>query len=302
MFKEKLYLYVDKEDSSEFRKIVDPEKTRVFDKNDFKRFYGDRHLNSLTTFSKIYFLNMLFRMNMLNGNESFYFTDDDILLFNDSFKELENSDKAVFSKDMILIIDRVYPSWKNLYSWISKNFDSKDNLCTCATNFYFPKSMVNDLAREFVKTFDEMIEILYEDREYSGQINKKSKSTRNAAFAIFYLDTPFFNVVFPRLGKENYQHSQIYLTAYSHFRRIKDALKTEDTGTILKKYCDNKAVYPKKQPLYHFSVNNKLPLMRDCFNYYNGNDFACPNINDILKENPREEKKIEKKPKTKSLF
>jgi hypothetical protein len=300
MFRENLYLYVDKEDSSGFRKIVDPERTKVFDKKDFKEFYGDKHLDSLTTFSKIYFLNMLFEKNLIN--DSFYFTDDDVLLVNESFREVEKSENAVYATDMILIIDRVYPSWKTLYSWIKQNYDPNNSLVTCATNFYFPKRMIRDLSFHFTKTFKEFIDILYNDRVYIEELNKKSKSTRNASFAVFYLDTPFFNIVFPKLGKENYTRCQINLTAYSHFRRIKDKLNTTETSKILEKYYSTKIAYPKKQPLYHYSVNNKLPLMRDSYNYLNGLNCLKTNINDILMENPRELKKLEKVTKPKELF
>jgi len=267
MFKERLFLYVDQYDSSEFRKIVDPEHTTVWDKNDFIKYYGDKYLTSLTTFSKVYFLNMLLAENLID--DSFYFTDDDILLFNDSFEALGTSEKAVYAKDMILIIDRIYHSWTSLFTWIEKNFDFNDNLCTCATNFYFPKNMIEDLKHHLTSVFEEFIEILYEDSAYIDAINEKSRSARNASFAVFYLDTPFFNIVFPRLGKEKYVHSQIYLTTYSHFRKLRDSLKTNDTGKILEKYFTKKTQYPVKQPLFHFSVNNKLPLMKDSFNYFN---------------------------------
>jgi hypothetical protein len=50
--------------------------------------------------------------------------------------------------------------------------------------------------------------------------------------------------------------------------------------------------YPDKQPLVHFGVTNKLPLMRDCFNYYNGNEMVCKDIDDILMENDKEKKKL----------
>lgn len=61
--------------------------------------------------------------------------------------------------------------------------------------------------------------------------------------------------------------------------------------------------YPAKQPLVHFSVTNKLPLMRDCYNYLNGKEYACENIDDILVENPKEKNYLIKNKKTtKSLF
>lgn len=298
---ENLYLYVDKEDSSEFKKIVDLNKTKIFDKNDFKNFYGEKYLESLTTFSKIYFINMLLKMNLIN--DSFYFTDDDVLFFNDSFKNVASCDKAVYARDMLLIIDRTYANWPKMNEWIKANF--KDNLYTCATNFFFPQFMLSNFSKEFTKAFDEYIQILYDDRQYIEELNNKSRSKRNAAFPIFYLDTPFFNVVFPRLGMYNYKLAQIYLCSYSHFRKVKNSLHTEDTGKILDKYYSNKAIYPEKQPLYHYSVGNKLPLMRDSYNYFNNHEYVCKNINDILNENPKERNKIIKEKqiaKTKALF
>ncbi len=299
--KKRMLLYVDQDDSSEFRKIIDPTTTFVFDKKDFRKYYGEKYLSSLSTFSKIYFINMLLKENLLD--DSFYFTDDDVLFFDNSFEKVIESEKAVYSKDMILIIDRVYPSWKKLYSWISKNFDSNNNLCTCATNFYFPKSMIPDLKIHFNSVFDEFIQVLYEDQAYIEELNNNSRSLRQRSFAVFYLDTPFFNSAFPRLGMEKYQLSQIYLTAYSHLRKIKEKLNTKDTGKILEKYFSTMKSYPAKQPLVHFSVTNKLPLMRDCYNYLNGKEYACENIDDILVENPKEKNYLIKNKKTtKSLF
>ena len=72
----RLFLYVDQDDSSEFCKIIDPKTTTIFDKNDFRKYYGKNYLETLTTFSKVYFLNMLLKENLID--DSFYFTDDDV--------------------------------------------------------------------------------------------------------------------------------------------------------------------------------------------------------------------------------
>lgn len=298
-FKEDLYLYVDQDDSSEFRKIVDPTKTKIFDKKDFRKYYGEKYLPSLSTFSKIYFLNMLLKENLLE--DSFYFTDDDVLFFDNSFEKVVESEKAVYSRDMILKVNEVYVNWPKMNDWILKNFDSKNNLCVCATNFYFPKSLISDLRKHFNEVFDEFIQILYDDRKYIDELNDKSRSLRGRSFSIFYLDTSFFNVAFPRVGLEKYSLSQIYLTPYSHYRKLKEKLNTKDTGTILENYFKGMKSYPAKQPLVHFSVANKLPLMRDAFNYFNGKEYACNNIDDILIENPKEKNKLDKD-KTKPLF
>jgi hypothetical protein len=182
-FKENLYLYVDKDDSSEFRKLVDPNTTKVFDKKDFRSFYGDKYLESLSTFSKIYFINMLFHKDLLN--DSFYFTDDDVLLVNESFRALPESDTAIFARDMFLVIDKAYARWPKIKAWLSTNFNRNCNLATCATNFYFPKQMVASLKPEFIKAFNEYHEILYNDKNFIEQINSKSKSARGKAFPVF---------------------------------------------------------------------------------------------------------------------
>jgi hypothetical protein len=297
--KGRLFLYVDQDDSSEFRKIIDPSTTTVFDKNDFRKYYGDKYLESLTTFSKIYFLNMLFKMKLLD--DSFYFTDDDVLFVDDSFKEVENSDNAIYSKDMFLKIHDYYTQWPGINNWINENYRDGYTLSVCATNFYFPKRVISELRDNFTKHFDEYLDILYKDRKYIEELNKKTRSLRKASTQVFYLDTPFFNVVFPKIGLENYKLAQIYLVAYSHFRHLKDKLNTTNTSCILEKYFSKMKSYPIKQPLVHFSVTNKLPLMRDCYNYFNETKYTCENINDILTENPKEEKKLMKS-KTKSLF
>lgn len=295
--KENLLLYVDQDDSSEFRKIVDPSKTTVFDKKDFRKYYGDKYLPTLTTFSKIYFLNMLLKENMLN--DSFYFTDDDVLFFDDSFKNVVNSENAVYSKDMFLKIHDYYTQWPGINNWINENYRDECTLSVCATNFYFPKRVISELRDNFTKHFEEYLDILYNDRKYIEKLNKKTKSLRKASTQVFYLDTPFFNVVFPKIGLENYTLAQIYLTSYSHLRGIKEKLNTTKTHDIVEKYFSKMKSYPEKQPLVHFSVTNKLPLMRDCYHYFNGQKYECENVNDILKENPKEEKKIKK---SKKLF
>jgi hypothetical protein len=295
----RLFLYVDQDDSSEFCKIIDPKTTTIFDKNDFRKYYGKNYLETLTTFSKVYFLNMLLKENLID--DSFYFTDDDVLFFNDSFEKVVESEKAIYAKDMFLKIHEYYNEWPKIKNWINENYRDDYTLSACATNFYFPKNTIPELRKHFTKHFDECISILYDDREYIQKLNEKSKSTRNASAQVFYIDTPFLNIVFPKIGLENYTLSQIYLSFYSHLRGIKEKLNTIKTHDIIEKYFSKMKEYPARQPLVHFSVTNKFPLMRDCYNYFNGQNYVHENIDDILKENPREKKKL-LKPKVKKLF
>lgn len=251
-----LILYIDKNDSRAFRNIVNKD-TMVFDKNDFEKFYGASYLTSLSTYSKVYFLNFLLQEGILN--DSFYFTDDDVFFFNNSLTDIENSELAIYDTDMMLKIHETYRKWRTLYKWITDNWNDNNSLDTCATNFYFPTSMMKDFKDVYLEQFKQMHNILLQDRVVIDGINRQSRSKRNKGFAVFYLDTPFFNVVFAKLGLENFKKMPITLTFHSDIEDIS-----------IEKYVSKLKGYPTHQPLQHFSVVEKYELMKKFFEYYNG--------------------------------
>lgn len=289
-FKEKLIVYVDKDDSSEFRKIVD-ENTTIFDKKDFRDFFGNRYILELSTFNKVYFIYFLFKKGLLN--DSFYFTDDDVLVFNESFSDMVNCDKIFYARDMILIIDRLYTNWKSVNDWLNENYNPETSLALLASNFYFPKHILSELKKHYIEVFDSMIEVLRNDIDYIRNLNESTRSKRTVAFSVFYLDTPFFNVVFQRLPAELFMHKPIKFFAYSHVRKAKELIHSEKTKDCLNLiFTKQKATYPKTQPLYHYNINDKVPIIQECFNFLNELEPSIVNVNDLLSINPREKSKI----------
>ena len=295
IFKENLLLYVDKEDSSEFCKIVDPAKTRVFDRNDIIKFYGYLYLPNAPYCKKMYFINMLAEMGLLN--DTMYMTDDDILVYDESFNDIINSDKIIYDKEPFPKVETNYNSWKPVYNFFKSEMTGKP-LHTRATNFFVPKTYVKEFADMFIKKFHTFIRILKSESAYIDYLNNKSNSKRGCDWSVFYVEVPFFDVVFSSLNPDYFKFIPFYCVAYSELRKIKDKQKTTDNSVIMPYFCKRKP-YPQKHPLLHFNVVNKEAIMTDSFNYLNGRELQYNDVNKLLAQTPREEKKLKT---AKSLF
>jgi len=296
IFRENLLLYVDQEDSSEFRNLVDPTKTRIFDKNDIIKYYGDLYMPNGKYFKKMYFINMISEMGLLN--DAIYMTDDDVLVYDKSFNDMLSGDKIIYDKEPFPLVDRCYPNWKPIYNWFKENIP-ENSLHARATNFFIPKLYIEEFANAFIKYFYDFIRLLKSQSNHIDYLNNKSRSKRGCDFSVFYIEVPFFDVVFSSLNHDYYNFLPFFCVAYSELRKIKDRLKTVDTKTIMEVFCYKRKPYPNKHPLLHYNVINKEVFMIDSFNYMNGRDLIYNNIDDILKQNPKEFKKMEMAKSTK---
>ena len=295
ILKENLLLYVDKEDSNEFRKIVDPNKTRVFDRNDIIKFYGDLYLPNAPYCKKMYFINMIAEMGLLN--DTMYMTDDDVLIYDESFYEMMKHDKIIHDRDTWPKIEDYKRKWPVVYKWYKDNI-SGDPIHMMATNFFVSKVHIKEVSELFMTKFASFIRLLKSESDFITTLNEKSKCNRNCDFSVFYLEVPFFDDVFASLNHDYLQKSPITCVSPSELGKLRDKLNTKDTELIMSKFI-KKALYPKKQPLLHFNFANKEAMMTDVFNYLNNKDMKYANINDLLKIYPKQAKKI---PPTKSLF
>ena len=292
ILKENLILYVDKEDEKEiqqFRDIVDLTKTIVFDRNDIIEFYGDLYLSNAPYCKKMYFINMLITRGLIR-KDSLYMTDDDILVYDRSFYDIMNSDKIIYDKEPFPKVESNYNSWKPVYDFFKSNGDIK-HLNPRATNFFIPKNYISGFANKFYDKFSVFIEILKGEEERITQMNNKSSSKRGCDWSVFYVEVPFFDVVFSAMDHDWFKFIPFYCVAYSELRKLKDKLKTDDTKTIMEKFCVRKP-YPQKHPLLHFNVVNKEPLMSESFNYLNNKPMKHTFIDTLLVENPKERKKL----------
>jgi len=289
IFRENLLLYVDKEDSSEFRKIVDTTKTRIFDRNDIIKYYGDLYLTNAPYCKKMYFINMISQMGLLN--DSIYMTDDDVLVYDKSFNDIINSDKIIYDKEPFPKVDSAYSTWKAVHNFFTSNMINVP-LRARATNFFIPKMYIKEFTDAFVKYFNEFIRILKSESDYIDYLNNKSKSKRGCDWSIFYIEVPFFDVVFSSLNHDYFKFLPFYCVAYSELRKIKDKYKITDTVKVMEYFLAKRKPYPQKHPLLHYNVISKEAFMTDSFNYLNTMPMKWKNINDILRQTPREEKKL----------
>jgi len=295
ILKENLLLYVDKEDSSEFRNIVDPNKTRVFDRNDIIKFYGDLYLSNAPYCKKMYFINMISEMGLLN--DDIYMTDDDILIYDESFYDIMKSDKIIHDRDTWPKIENYKKQWPIVYKWYKDNL-SNEPLFMMATNFFIPKIHIKEVTDMFITKFASFIRLLKSESNFIDELNKKSRCTRNCSFSVFYVEVPFFDDVFGSLNRDYFQKIPITCVTPSELSKLRDKLNTKDTKIIMEKFT-KKSLYPNKQPLLHYNLANKESFMTETFNYLNNIKLNYPNINDLLKNYPKEEKKIQK---PKNLF
>lgn len=295
--KENLILYIDKEDSSEFESIIDKSKTTIFNRSDIIKYYGDLYLTNAPYCKKMYFLNMIAEMGLMN--DDLYMTDDDILIYDKSFYDIKKSDKIIHDRDTWPKIEDYKRKWPIVYKWYKDNMDG-DPLNMMATNFYIPKKYINDFSKTFIKKFFSFIRLIKSESDYIDELNSKSKCNRNCDFSVFYLEVPFFDDVFSSLDREAFTKIPITCVGPSELGKIRDKLDTFDTNRIMEKFV-KKSLYPKKQPLVHFNFANKEPLMSETFNYLNHKKLKYSNINNLLIQYPKEKKKIELL-KVKSLF
>jgi hypothetical protein len=300
ILKENLVLYVDKEDDKEiqqFRDIVDLSKTRIFTRKDIMAYYGsvDLYLPNAPYCKKMYFLNMIFHIGFVN--DDLYMTDDDVLVYDESFYEMMKHDKIVHDRDTWPKIEDYKRKWPIVYKWYKDNIDGKP-IHMMATNFFVPKVHIKEVKLMFINKFASFIRLLKSESDFIDKLNKKSKCNRNCDFSVFYLEVPFFDDVFASLNHDYLQKIPITCVSPSELGKLRDKLNTKDAKLIMSKFV-KKALYPKKQPLLHFNFADKEAMMIDVFNYLNDKPMKYPNINDLLKVYPKQAKKISL---TKSLF
>lgn len=279
ILKQNMIIYIDNYDSSEFRKIIGNDKVKVFDKNDIKEYYKDIYMEEYKYGAKVYFINMLCKLNLLN--DSLYFTDDDVLIYNEeSFKNIESSDKIIHSKDFMHF--DMYKVWPKINDYIKQNINI-DNITSPSTNVFIPKCYIKEFSENFIKVFEEFIPIIFQYKYEFIKLDNKSKSLRNTATLTFYLDTPFFNCVYQRMRNVKFQNINFQCCTYKNIFDIKIKLKTNNPDTILNYYINKLKLYPQKQPIIHIYITNKLQLMKVIYNYLN-NIRNYENINDLFKQ------------------
>jgi len=293
--KENLILYADKEDSSEFHKMVDPAKTKVFDRSDIIKFYGDLYLSNAPYCKKMYFLNMIAKMGLMN--DDLYMTDDDVLVYDESFYDMMKSNKIVHDRDTWPKIEDYKNKWPIVYKWYKDNMNGEP-LFMMATNFFVPRVHIKEVSEMFITKFASFIHLIKSESHFIDKLNAKSNCNRNCDFSVFYLEVPFFDNVFASLNHDYFQKIGITCVAPSELSNLRDKLNTKDTRVIMQKFV-KKAIYPKKQPILHYNLANKEPFMTETFNYLNNIKLNWSNINDLLKQYPKEAKKISK---SNSLF
>jgi len=230
-------------------------------------------------------------------NDDLYMSDDDILVYDESFYDMMKSDKIVHDKDTWPKIEDYKKKWPIVYKWYKDNMEGKP-LFMMATNFFVPKIYIKEVREMFMKKFDSFIRLLKDQSSFIDELNRRSKYNRNCDFSVFYLEVPFFDDVFASLNPTYFQKISINCVVPSELSKIRDKHNTTNAPFIFEKFT-KKSLYPKKQPLLHFNLANKEPFMIDTFNYLNNNKLNCPNINDLLKQYPKEQKKIKQ---SKELF
>jgi hypothetical protein len=286
--KENLIMYADKEDASEYRNLVDPKKTKIFDRNDVIKYYGELYLPNAPYCKKMYFLNMIFEMGLVK--DDLYMTDDDVLVYDESFYDMMKGDKIIHDNDTWPKIEDYKNKWPIVYKWYKDNISGKP-LNIMATNFYVPKNHIKEVSEMFVTKFASFIRLLKSESDFIDKLNRKSNCNRGCDFSVFYVEVPFFDDVFGSLNRDYFQKMGITCVVPSELSNLREKLNTKDTSVIMEKFV-KKAIYPKKQPILHYNLANKEPFMAETFNYLNNRTLNWPNINDLLKLYPKEQKKI----------
>lgn len=299
VFRQNLIVCVDKDDSTEFRKIID-EGTIVFDKNDIKEFYGDKYLEGAWYCAKMMYLNMIFRKNIIKG--ALYITDDDVLCFNHSLSDIQYSSKIEYDHDIAMIQNRpitdiiveMYQDWNGISDWLVAHLKDKPFYKAAATNVFFPDHLATKFMEIFTSYYETYHEVIFKNLKYINECNLRTKSSRGVNTTTFYLEVPFFNSVYACFDKSEVKETPMYLFIWSKWKGF---IKDNETKEILESYFNyNNKTYPKVQPLVHFSITNKILVMRNVYNYLNNID-EFDTIDYILNN------KLIKKPKlSKALF
>ena len=303
IFKEDLIVYVDKKDSTEFEKIADLSKTKFYNENDLISYYGETYIEYLRTFKKVYFINMLLEMGEIDDN--FYFTDDDVMLF-DRMDGMKDLDFIVYDNEVSQMSKVFVESWKVIEEYRVKNM-GKINRNFAATNFYIPLNKIPELTIKFKEMFYPFMEMLKKDYDYIEKVCTTTRSARNCNTLVFYLDALFLNTLMSNIFDGSEKSKDVVKPTYRYIRGMKEKTKTTDAKIIweaFKKKIDTRSKWPKAQPMFHFVVVNKIPLMTEFWNLYNDQEFMYSNINDLLMLNPKERSKIlkEEKENAKHLF
>jgi hypothetical protein len=229
--------------------------------------------------------------------DDLYMTDDDVLVYDESFYEMMKHDKIVHDRDTWPKIEDYKKKWPIVYKWYKDNI-SGEPIHMMATNFFIPQVHIKEVREMFITKFISFIRLLKSESNFIDKLNAKSNCNRNCDFSVFYLEVPFFDDVFASLNHDYFQKIGISCVSPSELGKLRDKLNTKDTKLIMSKFV-KKALYPKKQPLLHFNFADKEAMMVDVFNYLNNKKMKYSNINDLLKVYPKQAKKI---PTSKSLF
>ena len=277
-----LYIYVDKYDSTEYRNITN--NTNIFDKNDFIEYYGNNYYPYFKTFNKILFINMLYNKGMLN--ESFYFTDDDTLIYNNIFYEMENSNNIICVNEPFLNMYNTYKDWKNVYNWFSNDYDFKYKE-VLASNFYIPINSIHIFCNQLNYKLYELFNILKNDCDIINDMNNKCKS-RTGAKPIFFLDALILNIILQLFN--NVERRCISFGIFSQLIKYKNNKRLINTVDVLDECV--KITKSKKQYIIHFIINDKKYLMSIFYKYLNNIIIDDVFIDDVLKHNKRQYSKL----------
>ena len=240
--------------------------------------------------------------------DGFYFTDDDVLMYGNI--DLIKCKELLYNKELSNT-SLHYKGWKKLDEWKEKNIE-KDFLGVTVSNFYIPKRLIKSLKKEFNKLFDSFISVIISEMAYVRKSTTNQRSKRGYNTNIFYLDTFFFNVVYANIqnGKEmNVNIDKVTYGIIRNHEKFKDYNNdglTSIIKVILERY--SRRTWPKKQPLMHFCVVHKVPIMKEFYNGINGkiSEYKKEEISDFLTANSDYERNRYKKKmrllKTQNLF
>lgn len=272
--KKDLILYIDKEDSEPFRKIITGNH-RIFDRKDLKAFYGDRFLEEAAYCVKMMFVNMLFKMGIVT--DSMYITDDDILCYDNSLEKMGESkiiehyiDISMFVKDRTITehLQAMYSNWSKIGDWYEEHFKNKKFRSICATNLYIPKHLSPKFQELFISSYATYHDIIFENLDIIKRGVEKTKSVRKVDTPTFYLEVPFFNTIIGAFDDKEVKNTGMTLFIWSAWKGF---IKENETKEILRLFFEKKfkKSYPEVQPLLHFSISNKYLAMKNVYNFLN---------------------------------
>jgi len=303
IFREDLHIYVDKEDSKEWEDFIvnSPlvNNTHIYNETDLIKYYSNTYNSHLKTFKKVYFINMLLEQGIID--DGFYFTDDDVLLFG-KIDEVKDYEHIMFDHEVSKMDTVFKEGWKIIDNYRIRH-TGKINHNFSASNFFIPKNKIAILKEKSLFLFYEFIDILFNESAYIDKVCTKTRSVRKCSVLVFYLDALFLNVLFSNIFDGTERAADYKKPTYRHVRGVKEKLLTRNAKEIWKYTVNkNKSNWPKGQPLYHFVVTNKAPLMTEFFKAYNGEEPTYKNIDDLLLLNVKERSRITKEEYNKKFF